>query len=84
MRTYVLDASEFSTADAFYDAASRTFSFPEYFGRNLDALSDCLSDVPTPARVVWKKSSPDRLDPEFRETVFEILSSIDGIEFCVE
>ena len=44
MKTYVLDASKFSDVAAFYDEVSRTFGFSGEFGRNLDALWDCLVD----------------------------------------
>lgn len=28
-----------------YDLFAQAFDFPEYFGRNLDALYDCLTDI---------------------------------------
>jgi hypothetical protein len=28
-----------------FDAVARTFEFPDYFGRNFDALCDCLRDM---------------------------------------
>lgn len=31
--------------DGFYDEISRAFRFPDYFGRNLDALYDCLTEL---------------------------------------
>lgn len=36
---------EKGTADEFYDQFSMALAFPDYFGRNLDALRDCLSDI---------------------------------------
>jgi RNAse (barnase) inhibitor barstar len=42
------DAASWSTLDLFHDEVSRTLGFPDYYGRNLDALSDCLSDLEVP------------------------------------
>lgn len=38
------DASRWDAA-AMFEAVARALDFPEYFGNNLDALNDCLSDV---------------------------------------
>jgi hypothetical protein len=32
-------------ADGMFAAVARAFDFPDYFGNNLDAVNDCLSDV---------------------------------------
>ena len=34
-----------SDKEELFDIFSRTLSFPDYFGRNWNALSDCLSDL---------------------------------------
>ncbi len=44
-RVVHLDASTWATLDDFHDAIASAFHFPDYYGRNLDALSDCLGDV---------------------------------------
>lgn len=40
-----LDASSWQAPSAMYDEFARVLDFPDYFGRNPDALHDCLSDV---------------------------------------
>ena len=40
-----LDAGSWLSVEHMHDALSRAFSFPDYYGRNLDALRDCLRDV---------------------------------------
>ncbi|MDQ3141590.1 MAG: barstar family protein [Bacteroidota bacterium] len=40
-----LDGKTCVNLDEFYASISRSFQFPDYFGRNLDALYDCLVDL---------------------------------------
>jgi len=44
-RVVELDAGSWSSASDMYDAVSAALEFPDYFGRNLDALNDCMRDV---------------------------------------
>lgn len=45
MRTYTLDANNMLSLDAAYEELENVLELPEYFGRNLDALEECLSDL---------------------------------------
>jgi len=40
-----LDAQNMKTQDGFYDELSRALEFPDYFGRNLNALDECITDL---------------------------------------
>ncbi|GAA4625934.1 hypothetical protein GCM10023113_20910 [Cellulomonas oligotrophica] len=40
-----LDAATWESRDAMYDGFAAALGFPDHFGRNLDALHDCLEDV---------------------------------------
>ena len=40
-----LDASRLTNREDMSDYMKQAFEFPEYFGRNLDALKDCLEEV---------------------------------------
>ena len=42
-----------ATPAAFVDAVGVALGFPAYYGKNLDALADCLSDRTRPTAVVW-------------------------------
>ncbi|MGH3620822.1 MAG: barstar family protein [Sciscionella sp.] len=42
---HVVDGSTVSTKDGAMTAIADALSFPDYFGRNLDALYDCLRDL---------------------------------------
>ena len=46
-----LDARRMKDRQAVYDYFSEVFDFPEYFGKNLDALYDCLSEVSEPTEI---------------------------------
>ncbi|MFJ4230790.1 barstar family protein [Cellulosimicrobium cellulans] len=41
----ILDAGSWSTGAEVHRDLSAALDFPAYYGRNLDALADCLSDV---------------------------------------
>ena len=42
----VLDMNELRTCGALHASLAEQFCFPDYYGRNLDALFDCLTDLP--------------------------------------
>ena len=46
------DFTRLGTADAVYDYLQEELSLPSWFGRNLDALHDCLTDVGSPTRLI--------------------------------
>ena len=41
----VLDAEKMQTREAAHAHLKEMLELPEYYGRNLDALYDCLSDI---------------------------------------
>jgi RNAse (barnase) inhibitor barstar len=55
-----------STKDALFDALSSGLSFPEYFGRNFDALEECLRDL------AWLPAERQLLLPNERQLDFPI------------
>jgi RNAse (barnase) inhibitor barstar len=44
-RVVEFDAGSWSSDADMYDDVALALGFPDYFGRNLDALNDCMSDV---------------------------------------
>ncbi len=46
MKTIVLDGSLMPSREAAHDYLSAKLNFPDYYGRNLDALYDLLSTYP--------------------------------------
>ena len=76
---HTIDGTGIRTKADFYDAVAAALSFPDWFGRNLDALSDCLRDLswlPDGEHVlVW--SAPEVFedaDPDGYEAVTDVLA----------
>ena len=64
------DFERLGTPEAVYDYLTRELAFPAYFGRNLDALHDCLTDISAPTRLVLTGASApaaQRFLPVFRD-----------------
>lgn len=56
-------------------AIARTLAFPDWFGHNLDALADCLSDVGTPTVLLWDGWGPlAREEPATFRAVVDVLT----------
>lgn len=53
MRTISLDTAGLTTRDEVLVRLGEALEFPDYYGRNLDALADCLRDVNEPTRLEW-------------------------------
>jgi ribonuclease inhibitor len=57
----VIDGRKVKTRDQFHAAIKRQLTLPEHYGRNLDALWDCLTgDVPRPVSIEWVHSEVSR------------------------
>lgn len=47
-RINTFDCATWQTEDDMFTAFAETLDFPDYFGRNLDALNDRLCDIDVP------------------------------------
>jgi RNAse (barnase) inhibitor barstar len=45
MKKYIIDASKILDWASFHDVFAKQFEFPAYYGRNMDAWNDCMSDL---------------------------------------
>ena len=45
MRTSLLDGSRYNRAHQLHSALKRLLDLPDYYGENLDALYDCLTEL---------------------------------------
>jgi ribonuclease inhibitor len=60
-RKYKLPGKSIHSLDEFYDEIALLLNFPDYFGRNLDALWDLLStDIKGPLELIWEESATSK------------------------
>ena len=50
----LIDGDAVETREQLHDALAAQLSLPEYYGRNLDALYDCLSDIGEDCEIVLR------------------------------
>ncbi len=74
-----LDGSKIHTLRGFYPRIAKAFIFPDYFGKNLDALADCLGSlehVGSKHIVLFIRDFDDFLDkekPEKRAAAIQVI-----------
>ena len=63
MAEILLDGLELRTIEEVHDRFAQALELPEWYGRNLDALFDCLTDIrePTTIRLLHKEALKDCL-----------------------
>ena len=68
MRIAVLDGDAISTREELHAALARELALPDWYGGNLDALYDCLTDLgeETALRVVHREALEEKLGPTAR------------------
>lgn len=54
MQTVTLDGLNMLTVIDAHLELKRVLNFPDYYGMNLYALRDCLSEITYPLRIQWK------------------------------
>ena len=56
MKKIVLEGNMFVDSETTHKILKELFEFPDYYGKNLDAFWDCLTDwyVGEKAHIVWK------------------------------
>ena len=59
MREYKINCSNINSRLSLHCTLSEALSFPGWYGNNLDALYDCLTDMAEPSRIVleyWQQA----------------------------
>lgn len=64
----------FDSRDAFYTEIAAKLGFPDYFGRNLDALWDCLRAIKEPTAMIIPWSGFADTDPDSATSLLSVLT----------
>ena len=48
-----LNGNDITNREQLHDALSEALELPEWYGRSLDALYDCLTDLSVPTTIQW-------------------------------
>ena len=54
MKIVILDAKKMAEKENMHEYFAKKFDLPEYYGRNLDALFDCLCEINEPTLIKLK------------------------------
>lgn len=75
MRQLILDASYMTDRKTAHKYIARQLSFPEYYGHNLDALYDMLTDIPKPTTIIVNHSGllEAQLGTSYGKLLLEVL-----------
>ena len=67
MKIVILDAKKMLEKEKMHDYLAKKFDLPEYYGRNLDALFDCLCEINEPTLIKLKNEK--FLDSDTKESL---------------
>ena len=59
MKSFFLDGAQMETREKAHEYLAKTLGFPDYYGKNLDALFDCLTEMPKTEMMVLYSSAID-------------------------
>lgn len=70
-----VDGVRLTGKEGIMDAFAEALAFPDYFGRNWDALEECLHDATLPAGLCIDRCGiPESADPESWSILLDILA----------
>ncbi len=77
MKELVLDIDNVCGADEFYDLLGKQIELPAYFGRNLDALHDVLTEQPETIKITLVNTDVmEAMAPKFLRKLRRMLEDI--------
>lgn len=69
----VLDGRRLKEKEGVHKYLKRKFHFPAYYGNNLDALHDCLTEISDDTKVVVRYARSVRGEGGYGEKILEVL-----------
>ena len=80
MKIIIIDAEKLTYKTAAHEYLADSMSFPDYYGKNLDALADCLSELPKNTAVIFKNATNAG---KYAEPIFEVFDEIMKRDFRI-
>lgn len=74
MKSVILDAKKMLEKGEMHEYFAKKFDLPEYYGRNLDALFDCLCEINEPTLIKLKNENV--LDGATKESLTQLFSDV--------
>ena len=77
MKSVILDAKKMLKKEKMHEYFAKKFDLPEYYGKNLDALFDCLCEINEPTLI--KLKNENTLDDGTKESLAALF-----LDVCAE
>ena len=74
MKSVILDAKKMLEKENMHEYFAKKFDLPEYYGRNLDALFDCLCEINEPTLI--KLKNEDTLQGDTKESLIRLFHDV--------
>lgn len=74
MKSVILDAKKMLEKEKMHEYLAKKFDLPEYYGKNLDALFDCLCEINEPTLI--KLKNKDALQGETKESLIRLFYDV--------
>ena len=74
MKSVILDAKKMVKKEKMHEYFAKKFDLPEYYGKNLDALFDCLCEINEPTLIRLKNEK--FLDDSAKESLTRLFRDV--------
>jgi len=74
MKIVILDAKKILEKEKMHEYFAKKFDLPEHYGRNLDALFDCLCEINEPTLI--KLKNKNALDEGTKESLIRLFCDV--------
>ena len=74
MKIVILDAKKMLEKEKMHEYFAKKFDLPEHYGRNLDALFDCLCEINEPTLI--KLKNENALDVATKESLIQLFRDV--------
>ena len=74
MKSVILDAKKMLEKERMHEYFAKKFDLPEYYGKNLDALFDCLCEINEPTLI--KLKNEDALQGDTKESLIRLFHDV--------